>query len=964
MIYLDSVLKTTPLTVNDKMDINNLASIALSTHQLVVRNKGIASNTPHALPQVDRLLNKPKLLSLFSEADRVHLLKIISGFTASFKIDDAKAVIEWFKVVKEEIGDEVFAYVSNPASYLNTTLSETMHLMQNLIETASHQQEILPILFKFYEQTLTLKDLLHQIDCIKTRVENQKYLEKDLNEVMKAFACTDEGSLVSVPLKAEQLALIKQEYLQIVEIGKELKKGGIELLIATVKEIQLRLKTNAITIQDKLTLLAVCRQAIKIEFEIFPYNTQMLAVLGLLHFPEKMRGRIAQVRTGEGKSTIVTLLAFYHACQGLTVDIVTTSRYLAQRDQEKYEDFFKKFDISTSHICTDEPTAENFKGLIIYGTNYDFEFALMRDKLGQENIRRIQRKGVIVPRPMEIVIVDEVDSLFIDSALDSARISIPSRVKMNWIYQPIADFVTERKERIYSNLIHPFLSQTRLGEKQNLIQALNNILLEYQGGKFKFIVEKMKQKKLEGWSQAAYCAFYQKERNKDYVVKPIKVIKSGRIEYEEKVVIVDRENTGRLKEKSRWQGGIHEFIEIKENLPVEEENLMPASFCHPIFFKHYHTVFGISGTMSNKEEIEFQYQVDTFDVPPHKTNIRKKLEPKFVYSPIEHANALLLEIKEMQKQRRPILILFETIAETEEFFSFLKKHHLFAQVLNERQSQHENFIILKAGAPGMITSATNTAGRGTDIILYPSSLANGGLHLVFTFYPKNDRVEAQGDGRAARQGQPGSCRLILYIDDPSIKNSEALTSLKKNRELKEKQLSITRKERFEIELINHRYLEAFFEQMQAWQKAISDLFLEEITSLLTVRLKEASPSFSPNNASCLDPFALKLHQIFIYQATQAKSPNHSWIPFLNSVQRTLQINIQQDWAEFFYNRLDDLYQKAKTTVPLKGNITNHYQKLIQKRYQSHHLKWEKYLIKPQVGFNQYLSTITGLGALQ
>ena len=146
---------------------------------------------------------------------------------------------------------------------------------------------------------------------------------------------------------------------------------------------------------------------------------------------------------GEGKSTIITLLAFYHACLGLNVDVIAPSRYLAERDQVKYHEFSQLFGISTSHICTDDPTEENFKGQIIFGTNSDFEFALMWDSIREKRLWK---------RPFCIALVDEVDNLFIDTALNSARISLPSQGKYGWVYQPILNFVKE-------NLLLIFLRQ-------------------------------------------------------------------------------------------------------------------------------------------------------------------------------------------------------------------------------------------------------------------------------------------------------------------------------------------------------------------------------------------------------------------------------------------------------------------------------------------------------------------------
>ena len=182
------------------------------------------------------------------------------------------------------------------------------------------------------------------------------------------------------PLKKGELDRYFGQYEEIVKIEANLKQRDLKEWVTEVRGIRERCSGKAITQKDLLTLVAIGRLAICYKFKIRPYNTQIIAVLALLQYDPSLKGRIAQVRTGEGKSTVTALLAFTQACQGKAVDVVSSSRYLAERDAEKYASLFSDFEIEVSHICTDEPTNANFKGQIIYGTNDDFEFALMRDK--------------------------------------------------------------------------------------------------------------------------------------------------------------------------------------------------------------------------------------------------------------------------------------------------------------------------------------------------------------------------------------------------------------------------------------------------------------------------------------------------------------------------------------------------------------------------------------------------------
>ena len=901
-------------------------------------------------PNVQRFLEKARFISIFSESDKVHILHILSHLKTQGSEGEQKGVIEWYKMIKEEFGEEIFALISNPESYQGASLQETIRLLQLFMEIATDLDTVSPLLLKFYAQKLTLNRFIRRLTDIKQNSEAQKYPEKNLEEVLEAFSSSCGFSL---PEELEEFRIIKALYLEIHEIGEKIKELNFSDLINLVRGIKTRCPIFT-SYEDKLTLIAVGRVAMQHKFKIFPYNTQILALLGLLEYPAGlMKGRIAQVRTGEGKSTIVTLLAFYYACQGKTVDIISTSRYLAKRDQEKYADFFETFGIKTSHLCNDELTKENFAGQVIYGTNYDFEFAYMRDMLGQENLRRMQQNGKMVSRPFEIVIVDEVDSLFIDMACDSARIAISGRKELNWIYPPILSFVQQNKEVLSSlfSAVHLIPESALQSIKEKLIQALRDQLLDFHKGKFKESVQSIKKVQMEVLIKSAYSALYNKKLNEDYVIKPIECWTANGNIYRDQVVIVDRK-TGRLQERSRWQN-IHEFLEALHGLPIAEENLMSASLCHPIYINKYKEIFGISGTMGPKEdrqEIQDIYNVDTIDIPPHKPNRRQLLEPKIFSSEASFLQGLLEEARDMQKKQRPTLILFETIRETEKFNVVFKEKGLNPQLLNERQAAKEEVVIIKAGTPGMITIATNAAGRGTDIILSPTSLKNGGLHTILAFHPENDRIKFQGFGRAGRQGQPGSCRLILLSD------SQQMDSLKDMRKRMAIQSSQARKQRILIETINHQYLSTFFEQSQKWLSAISDSFLEEHNRLLPSKMKERPVSYS----TPLDPLSLKLHQTFIYQATQVNLPNFSWMPFLKSVRCTLQIKIQQDWSELFYDRLDDLYQKTKKMAASEEEVKKIYADRIEKLYFSKRSQWESELLNPQQAFQVYLIQIMQL----
>jgi preprotein translocase subunit SecA len=237
------------------------------------------------------------------------------------------------------------------------------------------------------------------------------------------------------------------------------------------------------------------------------------------------------------------------------------------------------------------------------------------------------------------------------------------------------------------------------------------------------------------------------------------------------VQIVDAANTGRISHSSRWSRGLHEFVEVKECLQVQSESTTVASVSHPSFFDQYENVFGLTGTVGEIEErreIEEVYKVDAFDVPPHRPCKRERLPTTIFDDATAKRDSLLAKVRNFKSKGRPLLLLFPTIETSAAFSTLLGGLSLPHMVLNELQTEDEDYVLFRAGQAGSVTVATNTAGRGTDIVLSREALSNGGLHVIFTFFPLNLRVECQGLGRAARQGQPGSCEICLSRDEPFV----------------------------------------------------------------------------------------------------------------------------------------------------------------------------------------------------
>jgi galactitol-specific phosphotransferase system IIB component len=473
---------------------------------------------------------------------------------------------------------------------------------------------------------------------------------------------------------------------------------------------------------SKINILAKVIHAVQLLFNVSPYPVQLISILVLLSYPKEMKGRLAQIRTGEGKSLIIAILAAYHALQKKTVDIITSTSPLAIRDQKKYVPLYKFLGLSSGHICVEHPNEHYFHPTILFGTNTDFEFSILREHLYGLKSRK--------NRPMSVVIVDEADNFLMDKGLESARIAIPSSTNLQQLYFSIYKYTNQNK----SGLLRDFL----LADNRDNYSLLDCLSDDYLNTMYES--SKVAAAKIEG------C---------DYVVQ------------QNKVTIIDL-GTGQLQPSSRWQDGVHEFLEIKHNIVPENSTITGASLCHPSFFDQYQIIFGLTGTLGNnqeRDEITCTYNVDTMNIPT-RLPIQRDIYP--LYFGNDYYFKIYDDIQAMMAQQRPTLILVQHINAGKTLSEYLTEKGVSHQLLNAIQNEPDALVIRRAGQPGTVTVATNIAGRGTDIELPTTVQANGGLHVIVAFYPANSRVEDQAIGRSARQGQLGSYRMILSPDDDEI----------------------------------------------------------------------------------------------------------------------------------------------------------------------------------------------------
>ena len=514
---------------------------------------------------------------------------------------------------------------------------------------------------------------------------------------------------------------------------------------------------NNLDIKNLSKLVALISLGVLETMNMIPYLIQCLSVSSfLLHYiikdkNENYKGKLAQIKTGEGKSLIIAMLSLSNALIGNLVDVITSTHYLAERDQKKFKKLYDKFGISSSNIIKNNPSKSDYNAIILYGTNTDFEFSLLREGIyNQKKMYTVPLNSddnSLIKRTFDVAIVDECDNLFLDTARNSARISHPSKYNFNWIYPLIYDYFTKNENNFN-------------------IDILRNILNTYESGKYKLESEKLDNDRLKELFRSAKIA-KDKKLNLDYVIG---------IDYHtnKKIIQIVSLDTGRIQHGTRWSNGIHEFVEVKEGIEPETESNVIGSISHPTYFENYKILFGLTGTIGDeieRKEIELIYKIKCYDIP---TNFEGKLinENLEIYENKKEKFKRILDIILLNKTKGnkalPILVILQNIEETIDFGKILSEINLEYYTLNDIQKENEDFILNNTGHSGSILIATNAAGRGTDIIIDETSKKNGGLYVIIGFFPRNSRIEFQAIGRAGRQGNPGKAKIIISRDEEFI----------------------------------------------------------------------------------------------------------------------------------------------------------------------------------------------------
>jgi len=479
------------------------------------------------------------------------------------------------------------------------------------------------------------------------------------------------------------------------------------------------------------------------------------------------QGRIAEMKTGEGKTLVATLPAYLNALEGKGVHIVTVNDYLARRDAEWMGPIYNFLGLSVGvivHGLTHEERKKAYNCDITYGTNNEFGFDYLRDNMAIY-------KEELVQRELNYAIIDEVDSILIDEARTPLIISGPAE-KSTDLYKRADNFVRRLKPLYYNSDDDKQMPDTTgydyiVNEKRHTVSLTEEGIKKAEKYFGVGNLADPENATLHHHIIQALKAHALMKRDRDYVVK------------DGQVIIVD-EFTGRLMYGRRFSEGLHQAIEAKEGVRIERESKTLATITFQNYFRLYKKLAGMTGTAKTEEQ-EFReiYKLDVIEIPTHKPMIRIDHPDKVYKTEKAKFDAIVQEIVETHKKGQPVLVGTVSIEKSEMLSEMLKKHGIKHEVLNAKHHEKEAMIIAKAGQKGAVTIATNMAGRGTDIVLGEGVAELGGLKVIGTERHESRRIDNQLRGRAGRQGDPGESRFYVSLEDDLMRlfGSERIKNL-------------------------------------------------------------------------------------------------------------------------------------------------------------------------------------------
>jgi len=605
------------------------------------------------------------------------------------------------------------------------------------------------------------------------------------------------NNVLSKVLGSHNDRLIKKYNGQVSKINsleEKMRSMSDEELISMTAELKERLNNKETEEGILAESFAVVREASQRVLGLRHYDVQLIGGMVL------NEGSISEMGTGEGKTLVATLPAYLNALAGKGVHIVTVNDYLAKRDSEWMGKVFSFLGLSVGTVFSGMSGDEKQKAYscdITYATNNELGFDYLRDNMAFSQEQKTQKK-------LAFAIIDEVDSILIDEARTPLVISGPTGDHAE-VYNAI------------DKMIPSFTLQTEVGEGKEIEVVVAGDYTIDEKHKQVFLTDdghiKAEDMLIEAGALPQESSLYDPsniilmqhllsglrahilfKKNVDYLVK------------DDEVVIVD-EFTGRTMEGRRWSEGLHQAIEAKENVSIKKENQTLASITYQNYFRLYEKLSGMTGTAETEaSELQDIYGLEVVVVPPNTLSSRIDYSDLIYGTLDEKLNAVMKDIQECQKTLQPVLVGTNSIESSESVSALLMKNKIKHEVLNAKQHEREAEIIANAGAPGAVTISTNMAGRGTDIVLggrpidgaseaeiklwkakHKNVIDSGGLHIIGTERNESRRVDNQLRGRSGRQGDVGTTRFYLSLEDSLMKifASEKTASMMKKLGMKE-----------------------------------------------------------------------------------------------------------------------------------------------------------------------------------
>jgi len=542
----------------------------------------------------------------------------------------------------------------------------------------------------------------------------------------KIFGSKNDRELRRMAPVVDRITSLEPEY-------RALSDADLQAKTARFKE---RLEADE-PLEDLLPeAFATVREASARVLGMRPFDVQVIGGI-VLH-----QGKIAEMKTGEGKTLVATMPAYLNALTGRGVHIVTVNDYLARRDAHWMGGIYNFLGLRVDtivHGLDDNERRRAYAADITYGTNNEFGFDYLRDNMKFSLADYVQRD-------FHYAIVDEVDSILVDEARTPLIISGPAEESTQLYYtlnqvckqmKPEQDFTVDEKARSVVITEAGVAHAEKLVNLPNLYDPRNIEVLHHLNAALK-----------------AHNLF---KRDVDYIVK------------EGQVLIVD-EFTGRLMPGRRYSDGLHQALEAKEGVKIENENQTLATITFQNFFRMYDKLAGMTGTADTEaEEFKKIYNLEVMIIPTHKKMIRTDYPDAIYRTEAEKYAAVVADITDCYQRGQPVLVGTTSIEKSEHVSRLLKKEGIKHEVLNAKQHEKEAQIVAHAGQMGRVTIATNMAGRGTDIVLGDGVVEQGGLHILATERHEARRIDNQLRGRSGRQGDPGSSRFYLSLEDDLLR---------------------------------------------------------------------------------------------------------------------------------------------------------------------------------------------------